>query len=103
MRFSLLLTSAFLLSVSASAHQLKGDRAPVPPAEVLDVYDIAIEPSAERIKNDIQTLVDFGTRHTLSETKSETRGIGAARRRQRHRHTARNARPEPICHDERRY
>ncbi|MEZ5939165.1 MAG: M28 family metallopeptidase [Hyphomonadaceae bacterium] len=28
----------------------------------------------------IQTMVDFGTRHTLSDTKSDTRGIGAARR-----------------------
>ena len=26
------------------------------------------------------TLVGFGTRHTLSETESEVRGIGAARR-----------------------
>jgi len=36
--------------------------------------------SAERIESDIKTLVGFGTRHTLSETQSETRGIGAARR-----------------------
>lgn len=36
--------------------------------------------SAERIEADIETLVGFGTRHTLSETESETRGIGAARR-----------------------
>ncbi|WP_334078583.1 M28 family metallopeptidase [Microbulbifer sp. M83] len=36
--------------------------------------------SAERIEKDIRTLVGFGTRHTLSETKSDTRGIGAARR-----------------------
>lgn len=36
--------------------------------------------SAERIKSDIETLVGFGTRHTLSETESQTRGIGAARR-----------------------
>lgn len=36
--------------------------------------------SAERIETDIKTLVGFGTRHTLSETDSETRGIGAARR-----------------------
>ena len=34
----------------------------------------------ERMRADIQTMVDFGTRHTLSETQSETRGIGAARR-----------------------
>ena len=36
--------------------------------------------SAERIEADIETLVSFGTRHTASETESETRGIGAARR-----------------------
>lgn len=36
--------------------------------------------SADRIEKDIRTLVGFGTRHTLSETDSETRGIGAARR-----------------------
>jgi len=51
-----------------------------PPSEVMALYDIATAPSAERIHKDIQTLVDFGTRHTLSETKSDTRGIGAARR-----------------------
>ena len=44
------------------------------------LHDIAAQVSAERIGSDIQTLVDFGTRHTLSETKSDTRGIGAARR-----------------------
>jgi len=41
---------------------------------------IAGATSAERIEADIQTLVNFGTRHTLSETVSDTRGIGAARR-----------------------
>lgn len=51
-----------------------------PPSEVMALYDIATETSATRIQNDIQTLVDFGTRHTLSETKSDIRGIGAARR-----------------------
>ncbi len=51
-----------------------------PPSEVQKIYDIAVAPSPERIRSDIQTLVDFGTRHTLSETESDTRGIGAARR-----------------------
>jgi hypothetical protein len=51
-----------------------------PPSEVTKLYDIAVAPSPTRIRNDIQTLVDFGTRHTLSETKSNMRGIGAARR-----------------------
>lgn len=32
-----------------------------------------------RIQNTIQTLVNFGTRHTASATASKTRGIGAAR------------------------
>jgi len=32
-----------------------------------------------RIQSTIQTLVNFGTRHTASNTTSETRGIGAAR------------------------
>ncbi len=41
---------------------------------------IAAAPSAERIEADIRKLVGFGTRHTLSDTVSQTRGIGAARR-----------------------
>ncbi len=44
------------------------------------IYDIIDAISAERIKEDITTLANFGTRHTLSETLSKTRGIGAARR-----------------------
>ncbi|MCY4183382.1 MAG: M28 family peptidase [Gammaproteobacteria bacterium] len=45
-----------------------------------DFHAIAAAPSAERIERDVATLVSFGTRHTLSETASDTRGIGAARR-----------------------
>jgi len=44
------------------------------------VYDIINNISTERIKADITTLANFGTRHTLSDTISDTRGIGAARR-----------------------
>src|SRR3546814_5412323 len=44
------------------------------------LHDIGTAPSAERIESDIRKLVSFGTRHTLSDTKSDTRGIGAARR-----------------------
>lgn len=44
------------------------------------LHKIAGAMQADRIESDIQTLVDFGTRHTLSETESDTRGIGAARR-----------------------
>ena len=43
-------------------------------------YEIIEAVSEERIKNDITKLANFGTRHTLSDTISEKRGIGAARR-----------------------
>ncbi len=52
----------------------------VPPAVDTRIYDLVDAVSAERIGADIQTLVNFGTRHTMSETQSDTRGIGAARR-----------------------
>ncbi|NUO02501.1 MAG: M28 family peptidase [Saprospiraceae bacterium] len=44
------------------------------------LYEIAQAPSAQRLEKDIRTLAGFGTRSTLSDTVSETRGIGAARR-----------------------
>ena len=72
----LLLTSVALIACTAQAQ--KSDYGP--PSEVQDIYNIAIEPSADRIYADIETLVGFGTRHTLSDAQSETRGIGAARR-----------------------
>ena len=48
--------------------------------ESSDLYRIIEAVSAERLQQDITTLANFGTRHTLSDTLSETRGIGAARR-----------------------
>ncbi len=44
------------------------------------IYRIIDSVSAERIKADITTLAHFGTRNTFSDTVSNTRGIGAARR-----------------------
>lgn len=44
------------------------------------VYNIIESVSAERLQKDITKLANFGTRHTLSDTVSNTRGIGAARR-----------------------
>lgn len=44
------------------------------------LHDISAAVSADNIERDIRKLVSFGTRHTLSETESDTRGIGAARR-----------------------
>jgi len=44
------------------------------------LYDIIQSVSAERLEKDVTMLANFGTRHTLSDTVSNTRGIGAARR-----------------------
>ncbi|MEL6275233.1 MAG: M28 family peptidase, partial [Bacteroidota bacterium] len=63
----------FTLSVSAQ-------EGTPPPSSDPKLYTIAEAPSPERLKVDIQQLADFGTRHTLSDTTSATRGIGAARR-----------------------
>ena len=51
-----------------------------PPIEVARMHGFVKAVSAKNIEADIKTLVGFGTRHTLSDTKSKTRGIGAARR-----------------------
>ncbi|WP_235298285.1 M28 family metallopeptidase [Portibacter marinus] len=68
-QFFLFLALLFLYT-SISAQPAQDDR----------MYEIIESSSAERIENDIQKLVSFGTRHTLSDTISDTRGIGAARR-----------------------
>jgi hypothetical protein len=60
-----LLISAFFVS-TADAEEIR--------------HDLVAAVSAERIEADIRKLVSFGTRHTLSETESDTHGIGAARR-----------------------
>ncbi|MGD8378307.1 MAG: M28 family metallopeptidase [Gammaproteobacteria bacterium] len=52
----------------------------VPPGTQPVLRQIAHAPQAARIRTDIHRLVAFGTRHTLSQTASDSRGIGAARR-----------------------
>lgn len=73
--------------VLASSPQTFAD-APVPfaPSTLLDSV------SADSLRDSLTTLVGFGTRHTLSDTQSTTRGIGAARRwtRQRFEELSRN-------------
>jgi hypothetical protein len=44
------------------------------------VRQLVGEVESSRLRSDIATMVGFGTRHTLSDTASPTRGIGAARR-----------------------
>ncbi len=68
LRFSLLIF--LLIFTSTIMAQQTDDR----------IYKIIDSVSAERIENDIRTLAGFGTRNTFSDTVSDTRGIGAARR-----------------------
>ena len=44
------------------------------------LHNIIEAVSENRLNEDIKTLANFGTRHTLSDTLSNSRGIGAARR-----------------------
>jgi hypothetical protein len=43
-----------------------------------EITKMITEVKAESLENTVKKLVSFGTRHTLSDTKSKTRGIGAA-------------------------
>ncbi len=67
MRLSLILL-AFLFSISLFAQQDSR------------IHNIISDVDPDRIEMDIRRLANFGTRHTMSDTKSSTRGIGAARR-----------------------
>lgn len=70
----LLITSLlFILVFCASSAVLRAQTSE-------DIYNIIEQVSAQRIEQDITTLVNFGTRHTLSDTLSNKTGIGAARR-----------------------
>lgn len=43
-----------------------------------EIENMVLEISSERIEQDIRTLVDFHTRHNLSDQNNPTQGIGAA-------------------------
>ncbi len=51
-----------------------------PASEYSETHDMVAATSSDRIEHDIRKLAGFGTRHTLSDTESDIRGIGAARR-----------------------
>ncbi|MET0332546.1 MAG: M20/M25/M40 family metallo-hydrolase [Dyella sp.] len=66
---------ALFTSPSLLAAQLPAAPQPQPALQAL-----AEAPSPTELRATIEKLVSFGTRHTMSDTKSDTRGIGAARR-----------------------
>lgn len=68
---ALILGLALLAATPARAQQ---------PTPADDLQAMLAEVSAARIEARIRKLVGFGTRHTMSDIASDTRGIGAARR-----------------------
>jgi len=75
-----LLMGASILSTSLTGVAVASTEPQVDYQDQQHLHDIANQVSADNIERDIRKLVSFGTRHTLSETESDTRGIGAARR-----------------------
>ncbi len=76
---SMKVTNILLLLV-LSHSSVQAEVLTVPPSEHPILRTIQADVDANRIKQDVTQLVNFGTRHTLSETKSDKKGIGAARR-----------------------
>jgi Zn-dependent M28 family amino/carboxypeptidase len=77
---ALTIVSLFTLAAATPGLARQTGAPTPPPAFDPRLHDIVAAVSPERIERDIRKLVSFGTRHTLSDTLSETRGIGAARR-----------------------
>jgi hypothetical protein len=67
--------AALLLALAALAQK----PAPLLPPTDATIQKLVDEISAKNLEADIRKLVSFGTRHTLSDTQSPKRGIGAAR------------------------
>jgi Peptidase family M28 len=76
----LALAAAACLAAGAAAAQNAPQAGAAPPGEDARLHQIAAATQAARVEADIRRLAGFGTRHTLSDTLSRTRGIGAARR-----------------------
>ena len=69
-----------LMAASGAASAAPAPAAPDTAARQAQVDAIVRAISPQRIQARMEKLVSFGTRHTMSDTVSETRGIGAARR-----------------------
>ncbi len=80
---SKLLVGVIIVAAIASIGIFNSDKqttAQMPSGPQPLMHELVADTSADTIETYITKLVGFGTRHTLSDTKSETRGIGAARR-----------------------
>ncbi len=73
--------AAWLCAALAGAGCASAPTGEAPSATVKQTLaEISGEVSEASLRTYIEHMVSFGTRHTLSDTKSDTRGIGAARR-----------------------
>ncbi|MHC4977048.1 MAG: M20/M25/M40 family metallo-hydrolase [Planctomycetota bacterium] len=70
--------AALLPACAHSPHSAYRQEVASSPPPIVDHMLSRVSPEA--LKANVDGLVSFGTRHTLSETGSDTRGIGAARR-----------------------
>lgn len=78
MRISL---AAIVVAALAGAGCTSAPTGNAPPTAVkATLSQISAEVSETSLRTYIERMVSFGTRHTLSDTKSDKRGIGAARR-----------------------
>lgn len=69
-----------VLGIVGCAAPPGGTEAPVRTPAIAAVDSMLAEVSAERLAATVRRLAGFGTRHTLSRTDGDERGIGAARR-----------------------
>jgi Zn-dependent M28 family amino/carboxypeptidase len=72
--------SVVQLSLLLAAVLLAGPSSAQVAPEHLPLRELAAQVRPEELRSTVDRLVGFGTRHTLSDTQSDTRGIGAARR-----------------------
>ena len=79
-RISTGLLAALLATAGAASAAAATPAQPDIQREQAQIKKIVADISPKRIEAHIRKLVSFGTRHTMSETESDTRGIGAARR-----------------------
>jgi len=79
-RFSIVVFLTLLPLATAPAGAIHAQEEGAPPQLDPRIYDIVEAASADRIEADVRALAGFGTRNTFSDTLSDSRGIGAARR-----------------------
>jgi len=77
---SVLIAAALAAPLALAGPAFAAEPAPKPAKVQPVLKTVAADVDAEALEATIRSLVGFGTRHTLSDTKSDTRGIGAARR-----------------------